>query len=155
LTEDTYVPKGSTLLLDSIGNLLTQFKHLQEAHADEVNGVVVAIMTDGEETVESTKFTHEQIKSLTSELQEKYKWQVNYLAANQDAFSIATSLGINNSYNFADTVSGVKNSMKLMSASSALYRAEYDPTSVVEDFYMSNKDAWEQIVAQAKTEGIK
>jgi hypothetical protein len=138
--------------LDAIGTTVEQFKHLQTNHADEVSGVIIGIMTDGEENV-SEKFNKAQVKELTQEAEEKLKWELHYLAANQDAFQEAQALGISKAYNFADNAEGVRGSMRLMSASSALYRAQ---NSVVDtDFFEANKGMWEQTIAQAKTEGIK
>lgn len=159
LTTDTYVPAGDTALLDAIGKTLSQFKHLKESHPDSVNNVIIAIMTDGEEN-SSKEFNNAKVKELTKEAEESFKWQINYLAANQDAFAVASAMGISNAYNFADTASGVKGGIRAMSASSSMYRAAAaaaapESESIDLSYYVSNKSDWEQIIDKAKTEGIK
>ena len=82
LTVETFIPRGSTALLDAIGYVLKK----------ETKKSVMIILTDGEENA-STKFTHAHIKDLT-EMHVKEGWDFVYLGANQDAFAAGAKLGI-------------------------------------------------------------
>ena len=82
LTRATYMPRGSTALLDAIGATI---KETNEP-------CTLIIQTDGYENA-STKFTKAHIKDLIEQKQ-KEGWIFIYLGANQDAFAEAGALGI-------------------------------------------------------------
>jgi len=84
LTRETYKPRGSTALLDAIGQTIKEWT--------DVTPPTVIILTDGIEN-SSHKFTKAHIKDLI-ELKTKDGWQFVYLGANQDAFAEAGSIGI-------------------------------------------------------------
>ena len=84
MTRQTFVPRGSTALLDAIG------RSLKECKTQSVPTVI--ILTDGYENASHT-YTKAHIKDLITERQ-KDKWDFVYLGANQDAFAEAGSLGI-------------------------------------------------------------
>ena len=88
LNEETYVPRGSTALLDAIGTILKK----------DMPKSVMIILTDGEEN-SSIDFTHAHIKDLT-EMRMKEGWDFVYLGANQDAFKVGNSLGIHTTCTF-------------------------------------------------------
>ena len=92
LSNATFVPRGSTALLDAIGKTLIdqKIRIQKEAWAEKV---IIAILTDGEEN-SSSKFNLETIKTLTESAQND-GWSFIYLGANQDSFSVASSMGIN------------------------------------------------------------
>ncbi len=82
---------GSTALNDAIGKT---FNHVRERFTQEQpEKVIMAIMTDGEEN-SSQHFSKDQVASEIKEHQDKYAWDVIYLAANQDAWAVAQSLNI-------------------------------------------------------------
>ncbi len=83
-------PRGSTALLDAIGmTLLKQNERiLKDGDADLV---IVAILTDGQENA-SREYKIERVQELIKQAEEK-KWEFIYLGANQDAFSVAQSMG--------------------------------------------------------------
>jgi len=84
LTRETFHPRGSTALLDAIGNTIKTWT---------ASGTpTVIILTDGEENA-SRKYTKAHIKDLI-EQKTKDGWTFVYLGANQDAFAEAGSLGI-------------------------------------------------------------
>ena len=83
LTRDTYKPRGSTALLDSLGNLIKSSDSLPK---------VVVIFTDGLEN-SSRSYTKAHIKDLIDQ-KSKDGWTFVYMGANQDSFAEAGSIGI-------------------------------------------------------------
>jgi Mg-chelatase subunit ChlD len=83
LTRETFVPRGSTALLDAIGDTIKTVSH---------SSPTLIILTDGEENASKT-YTKVHIKDLMEQKQ-KDGWKVIYLGANQDAFAEAGSIGI-------------------------------------------------------------
>lgn len=87
LTESTYVPRGSTALLDAIGKAI---KFTEEY--DEDKKVMFVIITDGEEN-SSKEYSKAWIKDLIK-AKEDLGWQFIYMGANQDAFAEASNIGL-------------------------------------------------------------
>jgi hypothetical protein len=86
LSTQTYVPRGSTALLDAVGRTITAIE------AAKTQGrIIVVIITDGHENA-SKEYTTAQIKTLIKSYEER-GWEFVYLGANQDAFSVGTSMG--------------------------------------------------------------
>lgn len=108
-------PRGSTALLDAIGQALnTQGARIKaEAWAELV---IVTIITDGGENA-SREYSRDQIKTMI-EHAEMNGWKFVFLAANQDAFAAGGSLGINPLYtkNFAATAAGTQQAYASTSA---------------------------------------
>jgi len=86
LTRETYKPRGSTALLDALGQFISSSKNSDPAHP------LVVIFTDGLENASKT-YTKAHIKDLVEERQNK-GWTFVYMGANQDAFAEAGSMGI-------------------------------------------------------------
>lgn len=90
------VPRGSTALLDAVGRAINEtgsrLGHMPEP--DRPGLVIFMIVTDGEEN-SSREFTCQKIKEMIEHQQATYSWQFLFLAANQDAFAEAGSMGIN------------------------------------------------------------
>jgi Mg-chelatase subunit ChlD len=84
LTRQTFVPRGSTALLDAMGRAIKECK--------SPTAPTVIILTDGLENASKT-YTKVHIKDLV-EQKEKDGWVFMYLGANHDAFGEAESLGI-------------------------------------------------------------
>jgi Mg-chelatase subunit ChlD len=84
LTTETYKPRGSTALLDAIGQTIKNW--------DGTGHPSIVILTDGLENA-SHKFTKAHVKDLI-EQKTKEGWTFAYLGANQDAFAEAGSIGI-------------------------------------------------------------
>lgn len=95
LNETTFVPRGGTALLDAVGKTINtvgeQLSKIEEN--DRPEQVVVVIITDGEEN-SSHEFNSDQVKQLIKTQTEVYSWQFTYIGANQDAWSVADTLGI-------------------------------------------------------------
>ena len=95
LTNNTFVPRGVTALLDAVGKTLnTVSARLAEFPADNrPEKVIVAILTDGHENA-SREFSLPVIRQMISHYSTDLKWDFIYLAATQDAFSEAGKMGI-------------------------------------------------------------
>jgi Mg-chelatase subunit ChlD len=95
LNQDTYQPRGSTPLLDALGETINSTGKTLAAipEANRPDKVVFVVITDGEENA-SHKFTKAQVKEMIDHQTTKYNWQFVYLGANQDAFAEAGAVGI-------------------------------------------------------------
>jgi hypothetical protein len=86
LTEDTFVPRGGTALLDAMGQVLKM---------QLSDDTMVIILTDGDEN-SSVTYTSAHINDLVN----LKPWKFVYLGANQDAVLAATNLGIKTSLGY-------------------------------------------------------
>jgi uncharacterized protein YegL len=97
-----YTPNGGTNLLDAIGNAINSVnKVLTEKKKKDRPGVIITIMTDGEENA-SRSFNNQQIKDMVAAA-EKADWTFQFLGANIDAFSVGSTFGMSasNSVNYS------------------------------------------------------
>jgi Mg-chelatase subunit ChlD len=95
LNGDTYEPRGSTPLLDALGETINSTGRTLAAmpEPNRPDKVVFVVITDGEENA-SHKFKKSQVKEMIDHQTAKYNWQFVYLGANQDAFAEAGAIGI-------------------------------------------------------------
>ena len=121
LDTKTFVPRGATALLDSIGHVIKMIP------VDTVKPTVV-ILTDGFEN-SSKKYTKFHINDLITE-KKKLGWEFVFLAANQDAIQAANELGISESSAMNFSAETVGCAMK--SASEAITRTRTGETQKVE-----------------------
>lgn len=91
----SYVPRGSTALLDAIGRTIVEtHARLQTLPADQLPGkVVIAVFTDGQENASQTH-SASQISEMIRIHREQHGWEFLFLAANQDAIAAAGRLHI-------------------------------------------------------------
>ena len=101
LNNESYQPGGPTALFDAIGCTI-------QAYKKEMFNILV-ILTDGEEN-SSKLFDQKDTKEMIDDMIENQKWQVQYLGANQDAFSVAGSIGISNAVGYVADAAGFKSS---------------------------------------------
>ena len=99
LDTTTYVPRGSTALLDAIGRTITELgKRLAATpETDRPGQVIIAIFTDAYENA-SRHFDLHKINDLITHQRENYNWQFLFLAANQDAIATAAQMGIDRQF---------------------------------------------------------
>lgn len=144
LTRVTYVPRGSTALLDAIG------RTVQAVTARDSKKIVIVIITDGHEN-SSREFDSAQIKALTKE-KEALGWQFVYLGANQDAFDVGQGLGISG----VNTMSVAANAAGTQSMYSSISKnlADFRSGSKV-DMSFTNEDKQKQEQAGAPKSGLK
>lgn len=103
LTASTYVPRGSTALMDAIGRAITTVgeRLAKTEEAQRPGQVVVVILTDGFENA-SQEYTRTRVAEMIQHQQEKYNWRFVYLGVNVDAFKEASSLNIAPTTTFVD-----------------------------------------------------
>jgi len=96
MTRESYVPRGSTALLDAIGRTInnTGNKLRGMSEAERPDRVLVVIITDGQEN-SSQEFDLKKINEMISHQRGKYNWEFIFLAAGQDAMAEAVKMGIN------------------------------------------------------------
>ena len=95
LDTNTYIPRGSTALLDAIGRTVEQMHRRirKMPKAKQPGQIVVAIFTDGYEN-SSLEYDWKSIAALIRERREKDGWEFMFLAANQDAIATASQISI-------------------------------------------------------------
>ena len=94
LTAQTYVPRGSTALLDAIGRTIvaTGARLAMMAEADRPQAVIFALQTDGLENA-SREFSRQQVFDMIRHQEAHYAWQFVFLAADQDAIAEGATMG--------------------------------------------------------------
>lgn len=106
-----YTCSGCTALNDAvctaIDTLGQEFAAMKEE--DRPENVLMVIITDGFENA-SRKFSSSDVKERIRHQREKYNWEFQYLAANQDAFATGSAMGIaaDNCAAFAATPTGMR-----------------------------------------------
>jgi uncharacterized protein YegL len=95
LDHETFIPRGSTALLDAIGHGIDSLgKRLAAMPEDQrPQSVIVAILTDGEEN-SSRRFTWTHIADRIAHQRKKYDWDFFFLGAGQDAIATAAKMNI-------------------------------------------------------------
>jgi Mg-chelatase subunit ChlD len=95
LDVETYVPRGSTALLDAIGDTVDRLgaRFAALPPADRPEHVTVAILTDGEEN-SSTRYTWQDVAQRIKHQTEKYSWEFLFLGAGEDAIATAAKMHI-------------------------------------------------------------
>ena len=115
LNADTFVPRGSTALLDAMGRtIINTGKRLAGIPEEERPGTVLFVtLTDGHEN-SSREFDMRHINEMITEQRNTYSWQVIFLAANQDAIATAAQMGISadQALTFASSDQGVQASFQ-------------------------------------------
>ncbi len=118
LDRSTFVPRGSTALLDAIGRTIDELGARLAAlpEAERPGQVIVAILTDGEENA-SRQFTLADISSCIAHQRDVYGWQFFFLGADQDAIATAVKLNIDqgSALRFSADHAGYDSSSKAMS----------------------------------------
>jgi Mg-chelatase subunit ChlD len=116
LNDTTFVPRGSTALLDATGRAINEVNQRNPKKA------LIMILTDGHENA-SREFQKQQIKQMIADC-EKKGWAVIYLSADANAFDDGASIGIgaNNIASFQQTARGANVSSMAASYATVSYR---------------------------------
>lgn len=95
LTATTFVPRGSTALLDAIGVTIdrTGARLAAMNESDRPETVMIVIITDGYENA-SSQYTVARINEMIAHQRDVFSWQFVYLGANQDAIATAAQMGM-------------------------------------------------------------
>ena len=134
LDTNSYVPRGSTALLDAIGKTIKRFRKRikNTAKKNRPDNIIFAILTDGFEN-SSRKYSWDKISKMIRKRTKKDGWEFLFLGANQDAIATAAkiNIGAHNSASFAASDSGVYSSQQAISRRvKALRKANLYPESV-------------------------
>ncbi len=92
LTTETYVPNGSTAMLDAVGQTLAKLK-AEVGLEDPDTSFLVVIISDGMENA-SREWNNSRLGELIQELKATGRWTFTYMGANQDLSVIRDSLHI-------------------------------------------------------------
>ena len=95
LTRETFVPRGSTALLDAIGRTINEVgaRLSRLAEVDRPSKVICTIITDGQEN-SSIEFKRSTILNMITHQREVYKWEFIFLSADENGIQDAQSIGI-------------------------------------------------------------
>ena len=93
LTDDTYVPRGMTALLDAIGRTIVRTDERFAKQGNRAELVIFVIITDGHENA-SKEYDREKIFKMIRSHERDHNWQFVFLGANQDAIAEAGGFGI-------------------------------------------------------------
>ena len=138
LSPATFIPRGSTALLDAIARAIgeTHERIVKMPEGDRPGTVIFVILTDGHEN-SSREATLETVFARITEQQEKRGWKFIFLGANQDAIKSAARLGIGagTSLSYAHTGGGSRHAFGSSSRSVARMRQKLKG-----DFEQSDRD---------------
>ncbi len=125
LDHKTFVPRGTTALLDAIGRTIDELGNrlAQLPESDRPGLVIVAILTDGFENSSHT-YSWRDISERIAHQRDAYNWKFLFLAANQDAIATAARIhiGAHDSASFAADAPGAKASFKSASRKTSAMR---------------------------------
>lgn len=123
LNTETYSPNGGTNLLDAVGHTLAKVQNELGRHAnvEDRPGVIVLIMTDGEENG-SRQFTSDEIKKMVKSA-EQSDWTFTFLGANIDAFQAGAQLGMAHHNTLQYSVNNMAGTMAAASATVSAVRS--------------------------------
>ena len=98
MTQEQYYVRGSTALLDAVGNSI---RHIANVHKyareeDRPEKTLFIITTDGMENA-SREYSYERVRKMIEHEKEKYGWEFVFLGANIDAAKEAARFGIDES----------------------------------------------------------
>ena len=137
LSPRTFVPRGSTALLDAIGRTLNatgaRLAALPEAARPEK--VLLVVMTDGLENA-SREFSARQVFDMITHQRDKYQWEVVFIGANQDAVLTGASYGLpaSNALDYAATPAGTRHALSILSKATTKMRRR-DVNEIKEEFF--------------------
>lgn len=118
LTQLTFVPRGSTALLDAQGRTIIELGNELEKmpESERPSKVIVVTLTDGEENA-SKEFTRAKIAEMIKHQRDNYQWDFVFLGANQDAVKVAASMNIPmaSAMTYSTSRAGVQASMRAVS----------------------------------------
>ena len=143
LTGETFVPRGTTALLDAAGRAIaeTGARLAATPEPERPGKVVFVIVTDGLENA-SREYTRERLMGMITHQRDAYSWQFVFLGANQDAIASAAAIGIQGTHSmtYAHTAAGTAAAFAAVSRGTAKARAGAAPLAA----YFMPEDREEQ-----------
>jgi uncharacterized protein YegL len=137
LNKETYVPGGGTNLNDAIGQAVSSINEILTPLSEEQRpGVIVMIMTDGQENASMNFSTHD-IKNIVSAA-EKADWTFTFLGANIDPFAVGVAYGMRENNTLAYSTSKMGDTMSIASAAINNMRFMKSSGSSTEQLYTSS-----------------
>jgi uncharacterized protein YegL len=131
LTEDTYIPRGMTALLDAMGRTIDDLgKELDALPEDERPGqVIVVTLTDGYEN-SSHDYTHEKVAEMIKHQREAYNWEFIFLGADVESVEYAKTLNVDSesAQQFEYSGEGVQEAMSYSSGHISKRRRRQSPS---------------------------
>lgn len=110
MTSEQYYVRGSTALMDAIGDAIHHIGNVHKYARDEdrPEKTIFIISTDGYEN-SSHKYSADQVRSMVTHQKEKYGWEFIFLGANIDAVETARTYGIdeNRAANYVNDQKGI------------------------------------------------
>jgi len=111
MTKKEYSVRGSTALMDALGDAIHHMGNVHKYARDEdrPEKTIFIITTDGYEN-SSHKYSAEQVRHMVSRQKEKYGWEFIFLGANIDAVETARTYGISEdrAANFVNDSQGIE-----------------------------------------------
>ena len=136
LNNESYVPRGTTALLDAIGRTADELGARLAAIPEQARPgqVIVAILTDGLENSSQT-YTWNQIARVIKHQTEQYRWTFLFLGANQDAIATAAQMNIAtaNASSFVGDPAGLRAASRSLSRKMRGMRRIYEGKASVEE----------------------
>lgn len=98
MTGKEYYVRGSTALLDAIGEAIHHISNIHKyAREEDVpEKTLFIITTDGMEN-SSRKYSYDKVRKMVEKKKEKNHWEFIFLGANIDAVSVANKFGVDRS----------------------------------------------------------
>lgn len=139
MTRCDYQVRGSTALLDAVGDAMHHIKNVHKyARPEDVpEHTIFVITTDGMENA-SCRYSSKTIKDMITNAQNDYGWEFIFLGANIDVAQTADDLGIrrDRATNYRYDASGVDSSYKTMNRAIRNVREcndDFDLTDIMDE----------------------
>jgi hypothetical protein len=144
----SYIPSGSTALLDAIGKSIYDIKSVYGPEIEQdLASVVLIIITDGEENV-SRFYTYNDIARMIKELDATERWTFSFLGADLDAIHTSRMLNIRNENvmsfskeNYECMMSDVSDSMREYSKTKASGTTKKDIFDIFKNKDLRSKES--------------
>ena len=118
ITEDEYYVRGTTALLDALGQAIHHIGnvHKYAREEDRPEKTLFIITTDGMENA-SRVYTYKKVKQMVERQKEKYNWEFIFLGANIDAVQVASQFGVqaNRAVRYENDNAGTRLNYQVMS----------------------------------------
>lgn len=129
--ENNYGADGGTALYDAVGSSAHEVasRIVSLADSEQPEKILFAIVTDGEESGCSRRFSTNDVKTIVDYHEETYDWEFLYVGANQNAYATGKAFGIKagKALSYAATQDGLEQAMEAVSGAVTRYRQNGAP----------------------------